>query len=984
MAKRRRSVRTVNQRIPIYTLSGGVGRQAPSKRLPSEAQEIENCFVTLEKSVAKRNGFEIFRSTDTTEFQYSLPIEDLEDKDLWFHWFDVAGNARYLIVIDFNATTPSKQFIWIFRLKVNGWIDISPANETISLETRRYLTHRNEEYSTAKEALRAVSIGQELLILNRTVKAGFTSQEDGPAWPFGIGTAPVAGLADASFKSFQITGGGYGNSRAAVNVSGKGVGLVATTSSDGKSIVSVEDPGSGYKLNDIVNFPGNGGNATFILTNVANFMFDYDGELLDDVDLKGRGITYFTSATQDPKSEATEWAINTAYLLGDKVVYGATYDTRKVYENKVALPEGQTTFEAAKWTDTGVFAKLIEVADFVYPDGDFPYRGQAVKNFGDLKFPPPAEDISANNGSITTQFSDGKPINRTSETLRALYTDIGHINAEGEVTGLGKVYFTAASYLSASPGYYRIISKNIEEGGLGRPFTQKIRTPDAHGVLDSRRMPVRLSLKSSNAFAFEEINWDERTAGDKKTNPGPTIFTKDDGTLRQIEINSMAFYRGRLFFSAADTLFASRIADIDNFWLNDPSTIVASDPIDLQASSNKYSRINAMVPFADYLFINTDSDTQFELMGSENTITPFTAELAPTAFYSTAPLIDPILMGSQIFFFSPQRMYIYFSTATASLSTATEVSAHCPDYLPENFGSVTVAGSRDTVLFVDEDSKNKIFVYTNRYAAERVVQNAFHKWILNADDSVEALTFFDDRVYAVVKKPRGDGTDILYIERIAMAEEEYNRPRIDHRYLHIINETNSIYNTSDDTTTFYLPYLAPNTNQVILWDGWGEEKYVQLPTTSVTTNAETKQTEVKVQGNYATVDNRVYFGESFLMNVELSPLFYRDQNNNIINGVLNLKSMSVRHSNTGNYRIEVKRRGRSEVTTTFNINQVDKFNQTLGSLLTHEVEGELTTKILGFADETQIFIKSDYPTPVNISNMEIKAMFRPTHSSVLD
>ena len=167
MAKRRRSVRTVNQRIPIYTLSGGVGRQAPSKRLPSEAQTIENCFVTLEKSIAKRNGFEIFRSSGEGEFQYSLPIEDLASKDLWYHWFDVAGNARYLIVIDFNATTPSKQFLWIFRLKANGWTDISPPNDSISNEVRKYLTHRNEEYGTAKEALRAVSIGQELLILKQ-------------------------------------------------------------------------------------------------------------------------------------------------------------------------------------------------------------------------------------------------------------------------------------------------------------------------------------------------------------------------------------------------------------------------------------------------------------------------------------------------------------------------------------------------------------------------------------------------------------------------------------------------------------------------------------------------------------------------------------------------------------------------------------------------------------------------------------------------
>ena len=181
-----------------------------------------------------------------------------------------------------------------------------------------------------------------------------------------------------------------------------------------------------------------------------------------------------------------------------------------------------------------------------------------------------------------------------------------------------------------------------------------------------------------------------------------------------------------------------------------------------------------------------------------------------------------------------------------------------------------------------------------------------------------------------------------------------------------------------------MPYLGPDTNQIILWSGWGEEQHVQLPLTSIDVDVASKQTTVKVQGNYSTIGNRVYFGESFLMNVELSPLFYRDTDNNIINGVLNLKSMSIRHSNTGNYRIEVQRRGRSPISTVFNINQIDQFGQTLGSLSTYEVEGELTTKILGFADETQIFIKSDYPTPVNISNMEIKAMFRPTHSSVLD
>ena len=53
---RRAKQKGFNTRIPINTLSGGVGRQAPSKRLISESQVVENALPTLEKSIEKRAG----------------------------------------------------------------------------------------------------------------------------------------------------------------------------------------------------------------------------------------------------------------------------------------------------------------------------------------------------------------------------------------------------------------------------------------------------------------------------------------------------------------------------------------------------------------------------------------------------------------------------------------------------------------------------------------------------------------------------------------------------------------------------------------------------------------------------------------------------------------------------------------------------------------------------------------------------------------
>ena len=47
-----------------------------------------------------------------------------------------------------------------------------------------------------------------------------------------------------------------------------------------------------------------------------------------------------------------------------------------------------------------------------------------------------------------------------------------------------------------------------------------------------------------------------------------------------------------------------------------------------------------------------------------------------------------------------------------------------------------------------------------------------------------------------------------------------------------------------------------------------------------------------------------------------------------------------------------------------------------------ETEGELLSKVLGYADSTKINIKSDYPTPCNITNVEVIGNFRSGNTSI--
>lgn len=48
------------------------------------------------------------------------------------------------------------------------------------------------------------------------------------------------------------------------------------------------------------------------------------------------------------------------------------------------------------------------------------------------------------------------------------------------------------------------------------------------------------------------------------------------------------------------------------------------------------------------------------------------------------------------------------------------------------------------------------------------------------------------------------------------------------------------------------------------------------------------------------------------MNIQLSTLFGRDQNNAIKPGVLSLKRMTTTHFDTGQYRIEIERNNREK------------------------------------------------------------------------
>jgi hypothetical protein len=70
-------------------------------------------------------------------------------------------------------------------------------------------------------------------------------------------------------------------------------------------------------------------------------------------------------------------------------------------------------------------------------------------------------------------------------------------------------------------------------------------------------------------------------------------------------------------------------------------------------------------------------------------------------------------------------------------------------------------------------------------------------------------------------------------------------------------------------------------------------------------------------------------------------------------------------------------------TTSFVAPRTDTFDESNLSVGNIEHQGELVSKIMGFSDKLEIFILSDYFTPMNITNLQLRGKFKKTYSSII-
>ena len=961
-------------RLPINTLSGGVGRQAPSKRLTSEAENIDNCLVTLEKSVEKRPPLSMVASASSTcylNIPYVVPaLNNLNTDNLYFHFLDIDGYNRYCIIINragytFDPTT-KKTFTWnnvtinltnfikVFRIEPTQWVeetvDTNPATSGFNRAIFDYLTFGNK------------NVTAEYRIANTSVSnvAVTSTQNTFGSTDFDVGCI--------LWNKLVPTGYFQNNSEQELNYdAGQPVSSWANNLNTNEYIHS----------GDIINYKSTTVPGTLVPTNedIVND-FAYIRNVRDDIQIDlssfseeeeiGQCVNDFSIIPQFPVSEVQN-------DVQDFNGFRAWRTIHDLYDN----PRIISGYESTKSGTLVLASNQIDIANTSGMQIGMYIR--AVNGFDRLITSVNPTNVIVDgpvfNANTTATYTYGW-IDWAKDHF-CITSSLDKVDRDGSTSylGRGKVYFARNPYLTFPAGFYRATRY------LKNPYFERLRSESEKSVIDFRRMPIIIFKDTNDAgkWKVKHMPLQPRRAGTNISNPGLT------GINRNEKIQSVAIWKNRLWLATDNTIAASRTGSYFNFWLDDVSNVVETDPIDIGASVGAYNKLSHIIPFQNILVVLSSGSVQFEVRGGsiDVGISPFNAEFRPTSFYSTSKLTAPQKLGNNIFFMNASRMYMYLSGSSFNdeYSTSMEVSSHCRGYLPENIGAITTSSAVNTLMAVDFDNQNKIYLFTFRTNGDKIVQQAFHRWSLSSRDQIKAMKSYEKDFYIVSRRPTTypETTYDLAVYFTSLESVPIATPMVDW----LVKVTPQV-NLVSGKTHLVLPYYDPDVRYAILAPEWGNDAYL---TFNISTNdifVSGGVTNVYISGDYRA--NPIYVGRPYEMNIELSQQVQRStsggtKSEQVLEGVLNLKRLTTKHLYTGSYDVIIERRGRVDSPVTFYPLDIDSI-VTRTDQLKIDTVGEHFVKVLSYSEACKIFIKSAYPTPCNISNIELIGNFRSRNSSI--
>ena len=593
---------------------------------------------------------------------------------------------------------------------------------------------------------------------------------------------------------------------------------------------------------------------------------------------------------------------------------------------------------------------------------------------GDIRSALIEDGISAND---ITQIGIGLHIKR-STTFNAstgvgelLNVVAGQVNDIGDLPSQcknGMVVEIINSVADEDNHYVKFIGNN---GRDGEGTWQECPKPGRKTRFKYSTMPVALIRTADGNFRLTEQDgstytisgdtydvpfWADALVGDEVTNKEPSFIGRT--------INKMVFFRNRFTMLSEEYIVMSRPGDFLNFWSKSAISFVASDPIDISASSEFPAELY------DGIQVNTglilfSKNQQFMLTTDSDVFSPQTAKINALSTYNFNFKTNPISLGTTIGFLDNagknSRFYEMADIRREGEPQVIEQSAIVSRLFEHDLKTISNSRENSLILFSEDDEST---MYGYRYfdqINERKLASWF-KWTLPG--TIKYHSILDDSLYVVLEN--GSSRELLKFaikmdsETLQLAD---NRVHMDY----LMSTSGWTYNSATGKSTKAKPSGLNGAGQIAAYD---------IDDTANPPVAVGNYALVTVNGSNLEIDGD-WSGQTFLigylyeMSVTLPTIYYvRNEGQNFRADTRSntiLHRVKIGFGPVGFYQVQLSRKGRADWNEDFEVTPANLYNANSTGIFDDDVLR--TVPIYDRNINAVLTIKSTHPSPSTIHNV---------------
>lgn len=505
----------------------------------------------------------------------------------------------------------------------------------------------------------------------------------------------------------------------------------------------------------------------------------------------------------------------------------------------------------------------------------------------------------------------------------------------------------------------------IPSAANGGVWKETAKPGEVRGINEST-MPHVLVREADGTFTFSPQNWDDRLIGTTDSTPMPSFVGK--------KISDVFFHRNRLGFLADENVIFSASSEFTNFFPASAIQVLDTDPIDIAVSHVKVSNLRHAVPFNESLLLFSDQ-TQF-ILGKAELLTPSTISINQTTEFQCSLKAKPVGAGTNVYFAVQRGAYSgireYYVDGDSQQNDATDVTAHCPKYVPKNVIKLAASSNEDALVALSAEVRNRIYLYRYFWSQKEKLQSSWSYWEFPAEDSVLNCDFIESDLWMVVSRPDGAYIEVISLEPgrvdtgasfVAALDRRINQNQV----------TGKTYNAGANLTTMTLPWTIANPAAYQLV-AWGE-------TTADFTLGEA--VPFTISGTTMTVTGQLgdfYFGLKFNFRYRFSTLIIRESAQAgggmqpVGEGRIQLRHMNVTFNETGYFKATVMPLGGQTYNYVFSGRVLGSAKNVLGQPAIES--GTFRFPISAKNDRVTIELSSDSYAPCSFLSAEWEAFFQ--------